>query len=67
MNKKRILLFLFAILVSIIIYLVYNNVEENGKLLQVANMDIGKKVIIIDARSWCSRLRSTKQKWYIRG
>ena len=49
LNKKRIILFILIIFVSIIIYLVCFNDKENSKIIPVSNIDFSKKVVIIDA------------------
>ena len=51
LNKKRIILFILVIFISIIIYLICFNDKENAKIIPVSNIDLNKKVVIIDART----------------
>lgn len=60
MNKKRILLFIFALLISIIIYLICSSKEPIVDSLQVANMGFDKKTVILDPRARSTRLWSRK-------
>lgn len=50
LNKKRIILFVLTILLSIIIYLLFFNNSEVNKVasLYVSNVDLDKKTVIID-------------------
>ena len=66
LNKKRIILFLIILFMSIIIYLIFFNDNQNTKSIFVSNVDLNKKVVIVDARSRCTRLWCRESKWSIR-
>ena len=50
LNKKRIILFILAIFLSIIIYLLFFKTDSSNELasLYVSNIDLSKKTVIID-------------------
>lgn len=62
LNKKRIILFILIIFVSIIIYLVCFNDKENSKIIPVSNINLSKKVVIIDPRSSVLQIMVRKVK-----
>lgn len=62
LNKKRIILFMLVIFVSIIIYLIYFNDKENAKIIPVSNISLNKKVVVIDARPSEHQIMALKVK-----
>jgi len=77
LNKKRIILFLLFIFLSIIVYYICLNDSVNGKTVAVSNMknealitsnmDSDKKTIIVDAGHRSPRLWRRGQEWRYRG
>ncbi len=53
LNKKRLLIVLSAILISMGIFSI--NAEKAEETIQTVALPVSNKVIVIDARPWCTR------------
>ena len=53
LNKKRLLLMLGAVLISIGVFSISMTKEE--ETVQTVALPVSNKVIIVDARAWCAR------------
>lgn len=53
LNKKRLLLMISAVLISIGVFSISMSREDN--VVQTVALPVSNKVIVIDARAWCTR------------
>ena len=53
LNKKRLLIVLSAILISMGVFSI--NTKNSEETIQTVALPVSNKVIVIDARTWCTR------------